>query len=397
MNIIYYILFLSIIFLLIIVYLIVILYIKFTYHFWSKQPVFHYYNLLYWINPSGVINEELPLVNKYCNFKNINTTTYDKLNDVDKQNIVNFLKTNYLRTNHANYLPTEKSFASYFENNSFDSYISLYNEEKFLIDYATNDTIDSTEIISVMTSRPLYVTMRKNKITIPVYYVDNLCVQQLYRNKNIAPQMIQTHEWFQRQKNKNIKVSLFKREGKLNGIVPLTVYNTHAYKKITVYRLKDPRMAVVLVTNGTIYLLMDFIKENISKFECTITPHIGNLTHLIKNKIIYVYLLKSDNNIVSCYFFKNTFSTYHKKPLIELTSSISNCPYAEMFYKGFTNAYYMICREIKTKYIIIENISHNNLIVDRIHKNQIEISPTAFFLYNYVSYSFKPEKIFCIY
>ena len=79
------------------------------------------------------------------------------------------------------------------------------------------------------------------------------------------------------------------------------------------------------------------------------------------------------------------------------TFYISNCPYAEMFYKGFTNAYYMICREIKTKYIIIENISHNNLIVDRIHKNQIEISPTAFFLYNYVSYSFKPEKIFCIY
>ena len=77
---------------------------------------------------------------------------------------------------------------------------------------------------------------------------------------------------------------------------------------------------------------------------------------------------------------------YYNKPLIELTSSISNCPYAEIFYNGFTNAYYHVCREIKTKIIIIENISHNDIMINRIHKTPLEISPTAFFLYNYVSY-----------
>ena len=379
----------------IILYLIIISYIKITYNFWSKQPVFHYYNFFYWIKPSGIINNDLPLTNNFCNFGNIKTNTYDKLSQLDKQFIVNFLKTNYLRSRYANYLPTEKSFNSYFENHVFDSYISIYTEDKLLLNYNNQSQINSKEIISIISGRPLYVSL--NKVDFLVYYVDYLCVHPLYRKKNIAPQMIQTHEWYQRQNNKKIKISLFKREGTLTGIVPLTVYNTYAYKKLSVYRFNDPTMSIVLITKSNLYLLMDFVKNNIKKFDCTITPHIGNLANLIDNKIFYVYILKSDINILACYFFKNTFSIYHNKPLVELTSSISNCPYNEMFYNGFTNAYYYVCREIKTKIIIIENISHNVLIIKRIHKTPIEISPTAFFLYNYVSYSIKPDRFFCIY
>ena len=393
MDLIYYLTILII--LIILLLLITLLYVKIKYNFWSKQPVFHYYDLLYWLKPSGIINDEPPLTNKFCNFKNINNFEHSKLTQLNKQYIVNFLRTNYLRNKYANYLPTENSFNSYFENNVFNSYVSIYSEDKILIDYSNQNEINTKEIIAVITGRPLYVTL--NEKSFPVYYVDNLCVHPLYRNKNIAPQMIQTHEWFQRQNNKKIKISLFKREGQLTGIVPLTVYNTNAYRKLTVYRLHDPKLSVVLITKSTLHLLMEFIKDNTKKFDCTITPHIANFAHLINNKIFYVYILKSNDTIMACYFFKNTFSTYYNKPIIELTSSISNCPYAEIFYNGFTNAYYHVCREIKTKIIIIENISHNDIMINRIHKTPLEISPTAFFLYNYVSYSIKPNKFFCIY
>ena len=30
-------------------------YVKITYKFWAYQPVFHYYNLFYWIYPKGII------------------------------------------------------------------------------------------------------------------------------------------------------------------------------------------------------------------------------------------------------------------------------------------------------------------------------------------------------
>ena len=47
---------------LIIVAIIVILVIiyKLKFPFWSRQPVFHYHNLIYWIFPPGIINHDKP-------------------------------------------------------------------------------------------------------------------------------------------------------------------------------------------------------------------------------------------------------------------------------------------------------------------------------------------------
>ncbi len=42
-------------------------YVKIKYKFWAYQPVFHHYNFLYWILPQGIINTELPRINKFCN------------------------------------------------------------------------------------------------------------------------------------------------------------------------------------------------------------------------------------------------------------------------------------------------------------------------------------------
>ena len=58
----------------------------------------------------------------------------------------------------------------------------------------------------------------------PVKWVD-----KYHRNKNIAPQIIQTHEYNQSHSNKKICVSLFKREEELTGIIPLTCYDTYCY------------------------------------------------------------------------------------------------------------------------------------------------------------------------
>ena len=43
-------------------------FIKIKYKFWAYQPVFHYYDLWYWIYQKGIINNHLPEANKFCNF-----------------------------------------------------------------------------------------------------------------------------------------------------------------------------------------------------------------------------------------------------------------------------------------------------------------------------------------
>ena len=49
------------------------IYIRIKYRFWALQPVFHFYDLYYWIVNIGIIRNELPEKNRYTNFKNIKT------------------------------------------------------------------------------------------------------------------------------------------------------------------------------------------------------------------------------------------------------------------------------------------------------------------------------------
>ena len=56
-------------------YLLIKLYVKVTYNFWANQPVFHYYNLMYWIQSNGILRD-LPKITNYCNFIDIISKNY---------------------------------------------------------------------------------------------------------------------------------------------------------------------------------------------------------------------------------------------------------------------------------------------------------------------------------
>ena len=390
----------------IVLYITYYLYFKLKHNFWSIQPVVHYYNVIRRIKPCGIINKELPLINKYCNLNNIQTFDYINLTSIDKQLIVNFLSTYYLRSNNSdsNYLPTFDSFNDYFKDHPQPSYVSIYSNPTALINYGTKEHINYKEIISVLTTRPLHITINNNNnkpIEFLAYYVDNLCVHPLYRKKHISPQIIQTHEWYQRHNNSKINISLFKREGEITGILPFISYNTFAYKKLPVFNIKNTSMQIVKITSQSLNLFIDFIKENYKQFDIIITQHVANILNLI-NKHVFIYVMKSNNIIVSCYLFRNTHTLYNNKLMIECFGSINAVNdniKNDIFYKGFTLAYYDITKFLKSKFIIIENVSHNGAIIDKLIecKHIVATSPTAFFFYNYSTKSYNPNKVFIMY
>ena len=57
-------------------------YYKIKYPFWSRQPVFHFHNLLYWYNPPGIIQYEKPEINKYYK-PDIRFYEFEQLNEKD--------------------------------------------------------------------------------------------------------------------------------------------------------------------------------------------------------------------------------------------------------------------------------------------------------------------------
>ena len=413
MNIIY--LLLIIIFILFILFK---LYIKITYKFWAYQPVFHYYNILYWLNPKGIINSELPKTNKYCNFLNILTKDYSEYDENSLKDIIGLIRGHYHHNKSAKYLPTLESFSSYLIGNNVKTFISVYYKPTIIIN---NDlsTIPDKQLIGVIIGRPVNITL-KNTTTFKAYYIDYLCVHNDYRKKGIAPQLIQTHEYLQRHKNKKVHVSLFKREGILTGIVALTVYKTYQFNIINILNISSlilphTSMQLIEISKLNIRLLIDFIQSQQSKFECFILPDYSNLLNLVNKETYIIYGIIENDQLIACYFFRNSYMSYDVRTIeqkerdidkkiiyskaIDCFASLTNCPHNEIFINGFSIALHKYAKKLKAQLVTIENIGNNNIIINHIFLLNIIpiiVSPTAYFYYNYAKRPILPEHAFII-
>lgn len=415
---------LSLISLIIIIYLIIALYLKCKMPFWSKQPVFHIYNLLYWLNPPGIISYNPPLITKYVDLLNIKTYKVDDEDEIKALfiSICNFIKDNYIKDKkNTIYTPTQSEIIDYLQGSNHASYFTVYQEKKLLFNKNVPET-EIDEIIGVISARPLYVRIKQKKlftkknIMFPIYYIDNLCVLPAYRKKNIASSIIATHYYNLRKNNKMIQTCLFKREGELNSIVPLVTFNTYciqtSYFKNNLIIL-EPSVSLIEIGLDKMHLFIDFIKIQMVTFECSILPDITNLTGLIKTGNIKVYCLVDvlgtnvGTNIVACYIFKIINASYDGQKAVDCIATISACD-SEIFIKGFGLA---LQKLEQVTLVLIEDTSHSNRILSSVYVNAISvnaisvnananikfISPTAFFFYNYACYSFKKNEVLIIY
>jgi hypothetical protein len=377
------------------------LYIRLKYKFWALQPVFHFYDVYYWFINVGVIRKELPEKNKYVNLKGVSTKEFEEIDEVTKKQIVTLIRLNYLRNGENVFNPKKENIDAYFIGHNAKSFWSYFSEKEMLIDNKTGKIIEENKIIGVMTSRPLHVKINSIKdLSFDVYYVDYLCVNKDWRKKNIAPQLIQTHEYNQSYNNKKICVSLFKREEELTGIIPLTIYKTYCFplkNDLIHYNELDARIKLLTGDKLNIYYLYNFINEMEKKFDITIYSEISNIVELIESKNIFIKMLVIGGNIEAVYIFRKT-CTYieNEKEILSCICSINgNILKNEEFIKGFKMSLCSIIKDNKNfKYVTIEDISENTCIINNIciKTYPIAISPMAYFFYNFAYNSFKSGK-----
>jgi hypothetical protein len=382
--------------------LVVYIYAKLKYGFWIIQPVFHMYNIGYMIYPPGIIDSSLPIENKYTNVQDIQTIEYFKLSPYQKTVFVQFIKSNYLNNHDNIFSPVAETIFPYFVGHNDKSLFSFYYEKVTLVD-SKLELITDNKIIGAITSRPIHVTIfnyKQTTNTFQVYYVDYLCVDKAYRKKGIAPQLIQTHNYNQRHANSHIVVSLFKREDELTGIVPLCAYSTYGFQ-VTTWS-KPPNLSgqyTLLEINSHNYrFVYDFIATNANQFDIYITVDMANILSLINSKNIFVYAILCDNQIRCCYFYrKSCVQIQDGLEVLSCFSSICNCE-EDLFIQGFKISFWKISAENNFGFCAIENISHNNIIIDNISLKTPPyiISPTAYFFYNFAYPSFHPSKTFII-
>ena len=138
------------------------MYIRIKYKFWAMQPVFHFYDLYYWIVNIGIINTDLPSKNRYTNFKNIKTISYEILSNQNIKDFTLLVQLNYLRNKENTFTPKEENITPYFKGHNYKCFWSFYREPEILLDTKTNTTIENDKLIAVITGRPLHVTFLNN-------------------------------------------------------------------------------------------------------------------------------------------------------------------------------------------------------------------------------------------
>jgi hypothetical protein len=388
------------------------LYVRIRYQFWALQPVFHFYDLYYWFVNIGIIRHDLPEKNRYTNFYNIITKPFENIDPILLKECILLVQLNYLRNKENTYSPKKENIVPYFKGHNSKTYWSYYLEPELLIDNKTGKTIEEKKIIGFITSRPLHVKIinsLRNDAIFDVFYVDYLCVQKNWRKKNIAPQLIQTHEYNQSHLDRNISVSLFKREEELTGIIPLTVYKTYCFpmRNWSVPELLDSRIKVLTGDKQNMYYFYNFLLEttnkNKNKFDIVIYPEIANILELVTTRNLYVKMLIIDGEIEAIYIFKKTCTFIEKdKEIISLIASIykENSELTKNeFIQGFKVALWSIIKENKNfGYLLIEDISDNTVIINNISlkTHPLIISPMAYFFYNFAYSPFKSEKCFIL-
>jgi hypothetical protein len=383
---------------LIALYILLTVYIRVKMHFWHTQPVFHIHNLKYWLNPPGTINASPPPVNKFVNLKN---NTLINVEDIDISansiSICQFIGDYYITHESASYKPSDSDIMAYLQCSNQPSFFNIYKEEPLPF-------MAEPDMIGVVSARLLNVTLKQKKkpIAFPVYYVDHLCVNPNYRKKGIAPEMIQTMYYRVSRDNPKVNAYLFKREGQLNAIVPLVRYDTHVFdlSNFQVDTLLTASMTLVEIGPSQLNLFIAFIKDQAPKFDCIILPDVSNVLNLIKLGKIKIYGILLQGELIAVYIFRLLELYYGEKKAVECITILSS-ESADIISSGFNMSWEKIKAEAKCAIVFIEGTANSGAVIKALKANpQAQLnfkSPTAFFLYNYASYSVKSTKALLFY
>ena len=399
--------------------------IRLRHPFWMKQPVLHHHDIFLKMKAPCIISTDLPPKNRYVNSE-IRFRKYNDLSSYDRTHFFNLVSEHYLRSNASmgggakeDYRPTEASIFTYFQHLTIPSFFSLYYDNVDLKDENGDLIPEKRRLVGAMTTRPLQIFLKNENSPVkeyPLYYVDWLCVHSAHRKQGIAPQIIYSHTYFQQRTWGKSAVYLFKREGKHTPIVPLTKYMTYGFdfeKGQREYGSADITKEHILVKkmlSGELNLVKNMLENIKNDFQCIIYPDDPTLKNMIKSGLIYVFAVYMNQTPIGCVFCRNSH-TYIAKNTSTDKEVKENTLCVEIFASYFPTTInqhnVMICFDhicdmmktnLKCRYIVIENIAHNNLFIAGCLARQSPLfrTPHNYYLYNFAQKTLLSDKVFIV-
>lgn len=404
------------------VFFTVFAFIKLRYPFWNIQPVFHHYDYWrYFYYTPFIIFKYRPIKTKFCDFINIKTIEYLETDELDKTHLLNLLQCFYIPSDRIIHNIQQPDINALLTGQNKPSYISLYSDIEYQVDKENPENITTIKKpIGSISSRHMEFYYKENSTSIkytpmPMYYFDYLCINRKSDNKKLSRKLLQTHEYNQRIKTPEVLVSLIKKEIELfDGIIPFIEYQTYTFSLRNIHFGALPAHHEVLqITAENTDILFDFlhIQKNIHmfpspfSFEVLILPEIGNLISLIKQRILFVFILRHGTDVLGMYFIKDAKMHYEDVDedcqTLQCSASIANCESNALFYLGYLHSLRQIIEKNKAyRMILMESIGHNCYLIPlwRQKHTPIFINSTAYYLYNmvYPTCPMVPEQCFIL-
>jgi hypothetical protein len=290
--------------------------------------------------------------------------------DFEKMSLVDLLQCYYIPTEEIIHTIKQEDIDAYLTGQLHASFVSTYIDFEYQVIRKNNEPetiVTVPKPLGCITSRSLiflYVD-QATYIDLPIYYIDFLAVNDKKDTMMLSRKLLQTHEYYQRLHNTNIRVSLIKKEIDLfDGVVPLIYYPTYLFSLRNIHFPRLPAHHEVLqITVENVDILLDFlhIQKNMDgalaqafAFDILIFPDIGNIISLIKQGLLFVFCLREGENIYGMYFIKDAKIQYEKlnkedieNNTLQACASISNCESNELFLLGYLQALRQIIEKQK--------------------------------------------------
>tara|TARA_Y200000002_G_scaffold83245_3_gene66047 strand:- start:5068 stop:6369 length:1302 start_codon:yes stop_codon:yes gene_type:complete len=377
-------------------------YIKLKYPFWSCQPMFHDYDVLRRLcSVPFVINKYGFSKNKYCNVDKVKTNEYIDCKEENKNIATDLVQSYYLNTDQILHTIQRSDIDSLMSGSSNRSFMSIFFEKELKCD--TGSLIQEIKTPSgIVFSRPLSFwytesTSDTNYIENRLYLIDYLCVHRGKEQKQVYRELLQTHLYNQQNINKNVNISLIKKEIALfEGVVPFVSYHTYTFK-LRNHNIMPlpPHYYIIELEKENFDVLVDFLYTNkdycykTKLYDVLIFPDIGNIQQMVACGLLKIFCLRNRQNIYGFYFFKDAKMYYEEIEgnTLHFIGSIMNCLIPTLFYNGFLNSLKKILKKDSSfMMLLFEDIGHNCILYEFWKNNYLPVftNKTAYYLHNFI-------------
>ena len=385
---------LNVIIFIIIFYFLTIAYVKLNYPFWSRQPVFHTYNVRDWLYPRGIIAENIEKNRFYDN--DITLFTFDQFTSKEKEQILDFITKNFnlydnflqnsIKDNkNENYIKRQQQILSTITNHISNVFFS---QKKF-----------EENILGLLISIPINVKFDTHKTNLN-YYKYNI-IDSKHKHKQYDKYLIYNTQYNINDKNyKNTYSSgIFKTHKKIDVVVPFTTFNGFLFNNYNwqpCYSFDIPNLNIIFIDNSNLNVFYDIFHNSCESFSYYFTPNFANISNLVEKYNWKITVLMIDNNLLAYYIFENLFLDYNefginKNVIKNVVNYYDKTVKKEIFILGFMISLSLMSKDLKNEYFLIDEIGDNTIITKSLMEKYKPVKKYENFVYLY-NFSYYPKE-----